>query len=440
MKFLLVTPDTTVAHLRLFLEQAGPKANIRREGDVLYCREGRKGNQLSHLAGYLTGHTKDKRGEVMDLVKQVFARDHIKLNEHIKAVLSPQEAAHLKAGHGDLKVEHLLKVFTGTVQVHGEDYRYERLKEPLNKGSYGAIYMGTGAHQADRLALKTPHQAVAEEGVALRKEAAIQLRARQAALSNVNYVVDTTEAVIGSDGRVFQPMGLALCSAEKLLDRFSLPDDELAVDSLMALTARDWAMSLVQIGSIDMAHRDFKPENLMLSQEGVWQLSDFGSAGDSTAVFTNAGGKKGSREMTGNRSILNKSPEWLRSELPRVVGEYHVGHADDVFALGVAVFRLVTQNKLPFEDPGQPPATMIDYEEAVLSYADSGKSFCQWYFEAYGQEIPLPWRDFFDQALHSDPAMRATAAELVDSPLFSPPSEAELRAQLVQMASAPAAG
>lgn len=440
MKFLVVKKSTSIAEVQSFLEQAGPNARIRARGNLLYCREERKGSSLSHVAGFVSGHTQSKREETLKLVEKVFEKQGVVFSAHIRAVLSPTEHAHLYAGDGDLKVEHLLRVFTGKVNVGGESFSYPRLK-PFNQGSYGQIYKATGASADKALALKLTLEPVDENDEALRREAAMHVRAYQAAQGGVSYVAPSFEAVQGADGGIYQPMALAICSANALLEKYPASDDAEEVSCLVALTARDWLASLVQLEGIGMAHRDFKPENLLLSKEGVFQLTDFGSAGDAHARFQAIGGKKGSRGVTGNGSVLNKSPEWLLSELPRVEGAYQVGHKADVFALGTAVFRLVHKGLLPFQAPSFDPLKdafrEIDYEEMLLDYAKSGASFCDWYFEQFGKTIPVAWRDFFDASLHSDPEQRASASQLTKLPIIwapMPQAEADLRAQLLEMA------
>lgn len=435
---LAINADTKLSDLKEFLEKAGPNARLRSKNGELYYRIERKGSSVSHAAEHLLGTTTDKREEVMALIKQVFRDNHVDLASHIKTVLLPHEAKRLTAAAGDLKAKHLLQVFTGTVKIDGEDYQYERL-DPFAKGSYGQIYKATRTSGDSQFALKMPLGTLTEaEQKTWRKETDRHLTARKAQLAPLNYVVETAASVLGRDGGIYQPMGLALCSGKELIGLFPVPAKEDGVDDLVALTVRDWTMGLLQIGSIGMAHRDIKPENWLLSKKGVWQLSDFGTAGDSQTEYQALGGKKGSHKVTGNGGVFAKAPEWLSSELPHVDGQYRVGHEADVFALGVAVFRLITNGSLPFNNPWEPSTTEIDYEATVLEYAKSGQSFCEWYSEKCGQNIPLPWQEFMDGALCANPSQRAKVGQLLELPVMmnvQQLDESELRSRLVQMAS-----
>jgi serine/threonine protein kinase len=431
---LPITSETTPNELKKFLVQAAPNDRVRLKKDVLYCRPERIGGPLDHAKGHLGGDTVTKRQELWRKLDEVFKKDHINLGEHAKQVLLPHEYEKLRTlANGDLKVKHLLRIFEGTVKVDGKNYQYDRLN-PFAAGAYGQIYRAKIQNAADgsELALKKVAKPTAKDEEALRQEVAVHGQARGAQVDKLNYVVETGALVVGHDGALYQPMAMAVCSADKLLDKFTIPEAENEVNSLVVLTLHDWIMSLYQINSVGLAHRDIKPENWLLSKEGIWQLSDFGTAGDNEKSY-GAHQFKGYR-VTGNGSVFAKAPEWLHSELPpdredpdkfkNEPAVFKVGHSADVFSMGVAAFRLITRGKLPFadplkfDDPSQRLPLESEYEEQVLAYRASGKLFSEWYLAEYGQPIPLAWRSFFDWVLHSDPQKRPSAGELLELPIF----------------------
>ncbi len=434
---LRITPETKPSDLKEFLAQANPNARLRFKNGELYCREERKGSALTRAKNHLSGDTAEKRQKLRAEIEKVFDQNKIDFNSHVKKVLLPHELEKLDATSGDLKVKHLMRVFTGTLKVDGNDYQYDRFAKPFAHGAYGDIYRAKDSKptgETRELALKQIKKLTAEQENALRQEVATHLKARHAQVDKLNYVVETSGLVKGQDGEIYLPMPMALCSGEKLFGQFTAPAAANEVNSLVLVSVHDWLMGLYQLHSvrwdgsksIGMAHRDIKPENWLLSQEGVWQLSDFGTAGDSERIYP-AHQIKGHR-VTGNGTVMTKAPEWLHSELapdrenpdkfkdePPV---FRVGHKADVYSLGAAVFRLLNNGQWPFNNPSAPATTEVVYEEQVLAYRESGKPYCQWYFEEYGQEIPAPWRHFFDRALHSDPDKRATAGELLELPIF----------------------
>jgi tetratricopeptide (TPR) repeat protein len=91
-----------------------------------------------------------------------------------------------------------------------------------------------------------------------------------------------------------------------------------------------------------IVHRDVKPSNVILDREGMPRLVDFGIA----ALLTSERGL----QLSGGGSPLSMSPE-QRAGLPP-------SPADDVFALGVLIYELITGFPPEVEKDGPPPAQM----------------------------------------------------------------------------------
>lgn len=437
MQYLVVNSHTKVEDLTRFFQQAGPNAVVRSKGNMLYWREQRTGSSIGHAAQYATGQTQAKRSDVMKLVTQVLNNDNLKLNAQAEGRLQPKELKHLLAHDGDLKVDHLMRMLTSKIDVGGRTIRYVR--SPFNEGAYGKIYKAETTADGEDLVFKTPVNRNSGEYRALVREADRHLQAWQAGAGNQNYVVSAHSAVTDAEGQVFQPMKLAICSGGQLLGHFRVPEDVDEIDRALVVFVRDGVGALAQLRNAGLVHRDFKPENMLLSKEGVFQVTDFGTASDPDTVFTNTGGKKGGRNETGLSSSYMKSPEWLEAELPKIpeAREYTVGPEADVFQFGVAVYRLLFGGK-PFDHPAE--TTELGYEAQVLAYGEAyketGVSYCEWASTNYGVDIPPVWRDFFNMTLHADPKRRATVDELQELPLITAPlgvPEAEVRAQLVAM-------
>ena len=440
-----ITPQTTLWELKGFLDKAKPDARLRLEGDVLFVRDERKGDNLSQAATYLSGKTAGKREVVWERLASLFAPNHMDFESHVNQVLSPEQIKALRTGQGDLKVEHLLRILPEPVNANGKALMYDRF-HPIGEGSYGKVYKAIDP-EGKAYALKQPMKSTPQEADALRREADAQARARKAKRSDNNYVVSTKPVVVNPHGGVVQPMAWALCNGLDMMKKFKVPETEHSVNLLARQTVFDWVKGVGQVGRAGMAHRDIKPENWLLSKKGVWQVSDFGTSGPEETTYPANPLKKGYR-VTGNGGVRNKSPEWLRSEQapdnavaydPN--GTFTVGHKADVFSLGVAVFRLITGDSFPFKPPSSQDDRETTYMDNVLEYADSyknsGKPFSQWYSEWSGLEVPEQWRSFLDRALHADPEQRASADELLNDPVFDAlqgVDEAELRRGLVEMA------
>jgi serine/threonine protein kinase len=105
------------------------------------------------------------------------------------------------------------------------------------------------------------------------------------------------------------------------------------------LTGVDLATMLTHVGRAFAAardarvvHRDVKPHNLMLCDDGAWKVLDFGIAAlaDSSSTLTHG-------SVIGTPAYM--SPEQARGE--------PVDHRADVYALGAVIYRCVT-GRVPF--------------------------------------------------------------------------------------------
>ncbi len=86
-------------------------------------------------------------------------------------------------------------------------------------------------------------------------------------------------------------------------------------------------------------HRDVKPENIRILEDGKVKIMDFGIAKPTTSTMTQTGTVMG--------TPFYMSPEQIKGQ--------HVDHRSDIFSFGVLLFELITY-KLPF--PGDSPTTV----------------------------------------------------------------------------------
>ena len=97
----------------------------------------------------------------------------------------------------------------------------------------------------------------------------------------------------------------------------------------------------------NIIHRDIKPGNIFLSQEGSFKLGDFGVAriaSASTGASTRAG------------TVNYMAPEVFR-------GEKYTANVD-IYSLGLVMYQLLNANRMPFYPPYPQPITFSAAEQA----------------------------------------------------------------------------
>ena len=103
------------------------------------------------------------------------------------------------------------------------------------------------------------------------------------------------------------------------------------------------AEALQAAHAIGLVHRDVKPANILLHEDGRALLSDFGLARDERLGSLTAS------------SVIAGTPHYMSPEQARVVRE-SVDHRTDVYSLGVVLYELLTLQR-PFE--GQTSADVL---------------------------------------------------------------------------------
>jgi len=121
------------------------------------------------------------------------------------------------------------------------------------------------------------------------------------------------------------------------------------------------AMALEHAHKNNIIHRDIKPQNIMISKDGIIKVADFGIAqavSSSTVINT--------REMVG--SVHYSSPEQTRGKI--------VDNRTDIYSLGIVMYEMATGH-LPFSGETAIAVALKHMKEQVLEPSKINKGLSQ---------------------------------------------------------------
>lgn len=252
------------------------------------------------------------------------------------------------------------------------------LIEEIGRGGYGTVYRAYDTMLKVERAVKVLHPAlVADPEFIERFKREAQLAA-QLEHSNIVPVYDLGE----DQGRFFLAM--------KYMPGGSLKDvlakeEHIPFDRAVEI-ASQIAEALGFAHSRGLVHRDVKPGNILLEQDGTARLSDLG--------FAKALSSANSASLSVSGGIVG-TPAYIA---PEVWEGKETGPATDVYGLACVVYEMITGDTL-FE--GETPA------EFVKKHVFDGPSFP----ETWPQDVPEGIESVFRIAATSKPEDRYARAE-----------------------------
>lgn len=157
----------------------------------------------------------------------------------------------------------------------------------------------------------------------------------------------------------------------------------------------DICNALEYCGKKNIIHRDIKPDNIFVSQFGDFKLGDFGIA----------------RHLEGTRATMSQkgTAAYMAPEIYK--GERYDATVD-IYSLGIVLYRLLNNGRLPFMPAYPQPLTYSDSEAALFKRMS-------------GEIVPLPVNTdpalgaIVCRACHPDAAMRYKTPEEFKAALMS---------------------
>lgn len=217
----------------------------------------------------------------------------------------------------------------------------------VGEGAFSKVYRARSVKIAKDIAVKIvrvddPNIPIAWKEHSMKRELRILKRVRH---PNVITVYD----VIKTRSRIFIFMDLAVTSITSHL--------ELTMEPASEQTARNWfggiSNAIAYLHQVELAHRDLKNDNILLDNNGIAKLTDFGFA-----CFTFDRRQKVA--LLSNTSCGTKA-----YVAPEVFNPPYNAKYADVWSLGICLFECVTLT-LPFRDDKPTPLFIKDQMERGL--------------------------------------------------------------------------
>ena len=261
-------------------------------------------------------------------------------------------------------------VLDGLFSAEGIDVdvgeRYE-LREELGRGGQGTVYAAFDRHLNRQVAIKVAHDPKASR--LLQAEAALLARLSHPAIPSVY------DSGIGADGRAYMVMELVV--GQPL---YRLLRDPASLTHLARLRIiRAVAGAVAHAHQQGILHRDCKPANIMIREDGEPILIDWGLA------------------ATGDPRAICGTPSYAAPE--QLSGQV-ADRRSDIFALGVLCYEVLS-GKLPYA------RVVDDFEEFRRLRAGLGliplRKMCP--------HLPSSYQRVIDRAMAAQPAARFARSE-----------------------------
>ena len=201
-----------------------------------------------------------------------------------------------------------------------------RLDELIGRGGMGDVFKGTDTHTGEAVAIKRLHQSVLEENPDILD----RFTREGEALRQLNHPnIVTMRAMVAEESRHYLVMEyVGGGSLRNLLD----VQGRLPLEGVLNI-ALDLADALTRAHRLHIVHRDIKPDNVLLAEDGTPRLTDFGVAhlGDRTRL-TQTG------SVIGTYAYLS----------PEACNGLELDERADIWAFGVMLFEMLT-GRVPFQ-------------------------------------------------------------------------------------------
>jgi non-specific serine/threonine protein kinase len=252
----------------------------------------------------------------------------------------------------------------------GKTISHYKIIEKIGEGGMGIVYKAQDLKLDRFVALKflPQHLTTSDD----EKQRFIHEAKAASSLDHTNicniYEIDETR-----DGQLF----IAMAYYEGAMLDKKIEDILLTIEESIDIAMQN-AQGLAKAHEKEIIHRDIKPANIMVTNDGVVKILDFGLAKLSTQT-------KLTKESTTLGTVSYMSPEQAKGE--------DVDYRTDIWSLGVILYEMLT-GQLPFKG---------EYESAVI-YSIINET--QEPVTALRTGVPMELEQFINKCLNKNPSDR----------------------------------
>lgn len=251
----------------------------------------------------------------------------------------------------------------------GRTISHYKILEKIGEGGMGVVYKALDTRLKREVAIKFLPGKIANNPDA-RQRFLMEAQAA-AALNHPN--IATIYEVDEEDDLVF--FAMEYIHGENLKDK--LNRSQLDLSQCLSII-RQIAAGLQAAHRKQIAHRDIKSENIMLTEDGRVKVMDFGLA------------KSGEQGGLKESAVISGTPAYMSPEL---LQDAEVDYRTDIWSFGVVIYEMLC-GELPFQGM---------YESALL-YAISHEDPLP--LSEFRSDIPDSWNDIVTKILQKNPARR----------------------------------
>ena len=223
-------------------------------------------------------------------------------------------------------------------------YRYI---EKIGKGAFGTVVLVEDEVVGERLILKflNPNVSSDEE---MMKRFVHELRySRKITHRNVIRIFDFVS--LGGNYAISMEYFPSHTLGAEMAKHKPLPFDKTNS------WARDIANGMAVAHQVGIVHRDLKPANILINEDGLLKIVDFGVA---------AAASSGDTQLTKTGYVIG-SPKYMAPE--QILGK-KVDHRADIYSIGVIVYEMLT---------GTPPYTKGDHMSVMYQHVQGKAKLCE---------------------------------------------------------------